>query len=121
MKTQSFRKGKMKEVILPEILFLNKQNELVFAKSRKRWTNVLFVSSIFGIVLGFSGFVISGLSLFGFLGEKQNVSRLGTWLIIAVFPLMMFAAHCLDKIGAANKAERIERCNRQGMSGDDLR
>jgi len=121
MKTQSFRKGKMREVILPEVLILNKQNVSAFAKSRKRWTSALFVSSIFGIILGFTGFVISGLSLFGFLAEKQNVSRIGTWLIIAVFPLMMFAAHCLDKIGAANKAERIERCKRQGMSGDDLR
>ena len=120
MKTQCFRKGKMREVILPEVLILNKQNESAFAKSRKRWTSALFVSSIFGIILGFTGFVISALSLFGFLAE-QNVSRLGTWLIIAVFPLMMFAAHCLDKIGAANKSERIERCKRQGMSGDNLR
>lgn len=111
----------MREVILPKILILNKADESVFAKSRKRWLNALFASSILGIVLGFTGFVISALSLFGFLAEKHNVSRLGTWLIIAVFPLMMFAAHCLDKIDAANKAERIERFKRQGMSGDGCR
>lgn len=82
--------------------------------------NALFVSSILGIVLGIAGFVLSALSLFGF-SAQQNVSRLGTWMIVAVFPLMMFAAHCLDKIGAANKAEKMKRFKRQEMSGNDCR
>ncbi|HMS39747.1 MAG TPA: hypothetical protein PKE69_05940 [Pyrinomonadaceae bacterium] len=107
----------MREVILAKILISKKEAESEFSKSRKRWMNALFASSIFGIVLGVTGFVISALSLFGFLAEKQNVSRLGTWLIVAVFPLMMFAAHCLDKIGNANKAIKNERFKRQGMSG----
>ncbi len=121
MKTHGFRMGKMREVILPKILILNKADESEFSKSRKRWMHALFVSSILGIVSGITGFVISALSLFGFLAEKHNVSRFGTWLIVAVFPLMILAANCLDKIGAINKAERIERCKRQGMSGDDCR
>ncbi len=111
----------MREVILPKILISKKEAESEFSRSRKRWMNALFVSSILGIILGVAGFVISALSLFGFLAEKQNVSRLGTWLIVAVFPLMFFLAHCLDKINAANKAEKMERFKRQGMTGDDFR
>jgi hypothetical protein len=113
----------MKEMILPNDSIAEKTNreESALRKSRQRWTNALFISSILGIGLGFTGLVISGLSFFGFLAGNQGIGRLGTWMVVIVFPLMAFAAHCLDKADEAEKAFRIERCKRQGMTKEDCR
>jgi hypothetical protein len=63
--------------------------------------------------LGAAGGLIGGLLLvFGtlflniaefFYGEKEH----GEWLFIVALLLLMFGAHCLDKIGDIRKAKKI--------------
>ena len=82
----------------------------VLCRRKQRWTAALFISSVFGIILGGFGLVISGLNAFGFLTRGEGIGRVGSLLIVVAFPLVMFSAHCLDKIDQADKAIRIERC-----------
>lgn len=116
-------RARMKEMILPDNLLTEKtkSEESAPRKSRKRWLNALFVASILGIVSGCAGLILSGLSLFGFLVNQPVINRLGTWLVVVAFPLMWFAAHCLDKADEAKKAIRREGCEREEMTGEDCR
>ena len=113
----------MKEINLTKKFSFNRtlENDSSDHKSLKFWTNALLFSSILGIVLESAGLFISGLSLFGLVQNRSGISRLGIWLIIGFFPLLILAAHCLDKIGKANKTLRIEHYKRLRMISADCR
>jgi fatty acid desaturase len=108
----------MKAMILQNNAFNagNRLKDFTFQSRQKRWTAVLFVSSILGIISGIVGLVISGLNFFGVLSKTQGVGRLGTLLVVAAFPLMMLCAHAMDKIaeiGKTRKRQAFERENRE--------
>lgn len=113
----------MKEMILTKKFSFNRilENGSPDHKSLKFWTNTLLFSSILGIVLESAGLFISGLTLFGLVQDRPKIGGLGIWLIIGFFPLLILAAHCLDKIGEANKTLRIEHYKRLRMISADCR
>lgn len=101
----------MKTIILSNYLIYAEttRSQSILRRSRKRWTLALLLGSITGVLTGLSAFAINALSLFGSVADNRLVSQLGAWLIMVFLALMMFLAHCLDKIREANKALRIER------------
>ncbi|MDQ3064587.1 MAG: hypothetical protein M3R14_17245 [Acidobacteriota bacterium] len=69
-----------------------------------------------GLLAGVVGFLLTGMSwLLGNEVAASSVGQSATWLIIAMIPLMAFGAHCLDKIEAIKKAEKIEFYRRHGL------
>ncbi len=78
----------------------------VLSKKRNKWLIGFFVSSITGSCAGPAGLAISVLWALGVLQAAPDLNRLGTWLVAAAFPLLILAAHCLDK--AAEVAKRIK-------------
>jgi hypothetical protein len=96
----------MREMALPNILPLEKQkDELnVFCKRRDRWLIGFFIGSSVGAGCGLSGLILSALWTLGFLRTTPVMNELATWLMAAAFPLLIFAAHCLDKAAAAERA-----------------
>lgn len=83
--------------------------------SRRIWTACLFGSSFLALFCGSVGVLISFEVLVGVSG--QLITRVGTILIAASFPLLFAAAHSLDKIGEADKKIKLINCRRQGFNG----
>lgn len=123
VKTTDFGKGtgNMKATALTENSLYKKQNQAdsILCKSKARWTAALFISAVLGVSSGLTGLIISGLSLSGFLENTGGIRSLGSWLVAAAFPLLMLVAHCLDKIGAADKAIKLEYCRQHGFKDED--
>jgi hypothetical protein len=96
----------MREMALPNILPLEKQHDElnVFCKRRGRWLIGFFIGSIVGAGCGASGLVLSALWTLGFLRGAPVMNELATWMVVAAFPLLIFAAHSLDKAAAAERA-----------------
>lgn len=87
--------------------------------TESRWTYCLFISSTLGVGAGLVGMVIGAFSLIGLLDGNRGIQTVGTWLIVAAFPLLILAAHCLDKAREAEKAMRLEHCRRHGLKDDE--
>lgn len=90
-------------------------NEERLARSEKRWGAALFVSAVTGISAGLLGLTLGALSLIGISDIEPHMGHLGTWLVGAFIPLMLFAAHALDKAQEAKKAARLEYCKKHGL------
>ena len=83
---------------------------LQLCRTHRRWLAAFFVSAIGGVSFGVFGLVISVLILSGSLNRNTPIDEIGYGLLIAAFPLLLCAAHCLDKVSDAKKAFRKELC-----------
>lgn len=77
--------------------------------TRQRWISALLLSSASGVLVGLTGLLISGLNFFGAIEKTSVISHLGTLLIVIAFPLVMFGAHAMDKIGEIDRMEKQKR------------
>ena len=68
---------------------------------------MLLMSAIAGVLTGITGVVLAGAALLHVIAPFGGLSMIGTFLLVITFPLLMFQAHCLDKIEAANRAQRV--------------
>jgi hypothetical protein len=114
-------KGNMDQMISPNIpLYAMKDpTELSLEKAHSRWTIGLFLSATIGTLAGLLGLVINGLFLIGVMERTGKISLIATWLIVAAFPLLMLAAHCLDRADAARRSLRLEYCRRHGLKNGE--
>src|ERR1044072_552757 len=96
----------MREMVLPKILPVKDEKTAASALCRKRnrWLIGFFVSSIAGVCAGLTGLAISALWTLGFLQAAPDLNPLGTWLVVAAAPLLIPAAHCLDKAAQTGKS-----------------
>jgi len=94
----------MKELTLStDHIYLN--SERVGAeKTRQRWTNILMVSLPISVSLILSALMINGISLA--LDTSRTVGELGIALTLAVFPMLILAAHAIDKVREADRSIR---------------
>jgi hypothetical protein len=107
---------KMRVIILPNNLFSEPMDEAALNKSVTRWKAVLFISAACGSFSGMVGLVLSGLTMLGLSDYLLGVGHLGNWMVGAFFPLLIVAAHALDKVQDAKKALRLASCRKQGLS-----
>ena len=88
----------------PNIKIIRKINQdFAREKKLKRWTQALYFSTLSGISFGLIGLDMCGLAYFAIVENVRLINRIGTWLIVFAFPLIMFGAHCLDKIEDVKK------------------
>lgn len=86
-------------------------------RDRKFWKGGILFSGVLGILCGLIGLLASFEALVGMTGS--GLSRTGTLLIAAAFPLLLLAAHCMDKVRAADMAMRLEYCRQNGLRDED--
>lgn len=72
-----------------------------------RWFLILISSAASAIVCGLAGLILSGLAYFDLVENTKRFNRIGVWLVVIIFPLIMLTAHALDKIEAIEKAKKI--------------
>jgi hypothetical protein len=95
------------------------QTSTTLQQSMRRWTAVLFVTSVLGAVAGLVGLMIGLLTILDLFVPTTTLYTASTLLIGASFILFGLAAHCLDKASAADKAIRVEYCRQHGLREDD--
>lgn len=85
--------------------------ELGLLRSRQRWIGGLFLGATFGLLSLIFGL---GLSVLSALGVVASINTTITILLVASFPLLMFAAHCMDKVREKETLVKLEYCKRMG-------
>jgi len=92
-------------------IVLSKNFEVVtpearLAMSRRRWVLGLTVSASAAFVTVLLGLTLAAASLLHLVPPGSKPAIYGTVLLVVTFPLMFFAAHCLDMIDEVNRAIR---------------
>lgn len=76
------------------------------SSNRKFWITALYFCGIGGLSTGLIGLLLSALEFFGFVERAAQSNRIGTWLMVIAFPVVMFGAHAMDKIAEIDKKEK---------------
>jgi len=81
----------------------------------------LLVSSIAAGITGIFGVALAVLSLVHVISATGRPGLTGTFLLALTFPLIVFAAHCLDRVDDANRTHRMASYRKQifGDADDD--
>jgi hypothetical protein len=77
----------------------------------------MLTSTTLAILTAFFGLLLAGASLLRLIDSGSHLALAGTLLLMATFPLLVFSAHCLDRIEDANRARRVASY-RQMVFGD---
>ena len=85
------------------------------AMRETRLTAGLCVFAGLAIATGLGGLGIGTASIFHLIDSHSWTALAGTVLLCSAFPLMILAAHCMDKLGEVRKAARIDYCRKNGM------
>lgn len=72
-----------------------------FKRTRQRWTVVLLASLIAIAIMAAVGLSLSAASVLHLITSGGSLSSIGIGMIALEFPLLIFAAHCLDRIDDA--------------------
>ena len=83
------------------------------------WTIALFLSGFTGISLAISGLAIAAASLLALIEPETHLPTISTVLIGLSMPLMIFTAHCMDKVDQAGKGIRLDYCRCHGLKDED--
>jgi len=79
----------------------------------------LTLCCVFASVFGLVGLTLALLSLLHVISATGRGATLGNVLLAITFPLMIFAAHCLDRIDKTNRQIRIAAFRRDLLKGLD--
>ena len=71
------------------------------------WNFTAFLCLAGGISFGIIGLFLGGIGYF--VGADGIDSKIGTILVFAAFPLMLFGAHALDKVSESAKEEELKK------------
>ena len=108
----------MKELTLERHLANSKDDAV--RKSRVLWSILLFFTMVGSAVCMFVGLSISLLSWLDLITVSATIAYLTVGLLLSSFSLIFLAAHCMDRVTSADKAERRERSERSYVK-DSLR
>src|SRR5215470_9211019 len=82
-------------------------SDVSYRRRHRLWVFNLLVSSILAAVTGVFGLAIASASLLHLISSRSVLGITGTALLALTFPLLVFAAHCLDRIDHANREHRL--------------
>ena len=70
------------------------------------WTVLLLVSFVSGLMCGFSRLLLGGFLILDPSGERALTARFDLFAAVAVYPLFILAAACLERLERANEEIR---------------
>jgi len=105
----------MKTMTIPPAVKVMREesSETAYRRLHRRWMTGLLVSSISAAVTGIFGLAFAVASLLHLISATGRLGLTGTILLAVTFPLVVFAAHCLDRVDDANRAYRIASYKRK--------
>jgi cytochrome c biogenesis protein CcdA len=87
--------------------------EARLVKRRRRWALGLAVSCMAAFLTGLVGLVLGAISLLHLVPADRDWGIYGPVLLMVAFPLMILAAHCMDKIDEVNAVIRCKNDSTQ--------
>ena len=91
----------------------NAKSERTLSRDKRNWDLCLLVSLTSAAVTGIFGLVLSGAVLVELIPHEGMLSIFGSLLLAVSFPLLVLAAHCLDRIDEIKHAIRCADLNRR--------
>jgi hypothetical protein len=91
----------------------NAKSERTLGRHKRNWDVCLLVSLTSAAVTGIFGLVLSGAVFVELVPYEGMLSNLGSFLLAVSFPLLVLAAHCLDRIDEIKHAIRRADLNRR--------
>jgi len=91
----------------------------ILYRSLHRWIALLLLNLVLTLDSFVLGFAIATLAWVGAFDGRSRWAALGSISAAAGLPLLMFAAHCMDRIDNAANKIRIEYCRENGVLFDD--
>jgi hypothetical protein len=91
----------------------NAKSERTLCRHKRNWDLCLLISSNSAAVTGIFGLVLSGAVFVGLIPHDGRLSIFGSLLLAVSFPLLVLAAHCLDRIDEVKHAIRRADLNRR--------
>lgn len=104
----------MKALTMPVLrtAALSKDPDSGLRLRRRKWAKGLIASVSAACVTGLFGLLFAAASLLHFVAWSGRVSATSTILLAVSFPLLIVAAHCLDKMDEINHAIRSAQYRR---------
>lgn len=68
---------------------------------------MLLVAITLAVLTGGFGLALAAVSLLQIIAPYGRLAFVGTALLAVTFPILVFAAHCLDRIEDANRVQRM--------------
>jgi len=91
--------------------------ESLYRRRRRLWMMSLTLSCVLAPVFGLLGLALAFMSLLHVISAAGRGSTLGSVLLAITFLLMIFTAHCLDRINETNREIRIATFRRNLLKG----
>ena len=76
-------------------------------RTHRRWMTMLLVAITLAVLTGGFGLALAAVSLLQIIAPYGRLAFVGTALLAVTFPILVFAAHCLDRIEDANRVQRM--------------
>lgn len=100
----------MRTIYLPKTLYTErKASGTALEATLLHWKMTFVFSGALGAITGLAGTVIGVLSLLRLLSNYHRVENFGTVLLVVAFPLLILAAHSVDKAHEAEKSITMDR------------
>ena len=78
-----------------------------YRRAHRKWVFYMLTTTITGSMTGVFGLALAGLALMHIVDSRSRLGFMGTVLLAVTFPLLVLAAHCLDRIEDVNRAHRV--------------
>jgi hypothetical protein len=96
----------MRSIAIPGTVVRDASRESDLMRRRRRWGTFLTASGSMAVVTGLFGVVFAVVALLDIVPHFGRISRMANVMLVLTFPILIFAAHCLDKIDEINAAIR---------------
>jgi hypothetical protein len=84
-----------------------KYSDSSYRRVHRKWVFYMLSTTVTATITGIFGLTLAGASLLGLVGSSSRLGFAGSVLLAVTFPLLVLAAHCLDRIEDVNRAERV--------------
>jgi len=91
--------------------------ESAFRRRHRFWMMSLTLCCLSASIFGLIGLTLALLSLLNMISAAGRGGTLGNVLLAITLPLMVFAAHCLDRIDETNHEIRVAAFPRNLLKG----
>ena len=78
-----------------------------YLRVHRKWVFYMLTTTITAAITGIFGLALAGASLLHLIDSRSVLGFAGTILLATTFPLLVVAAHCLDRIEDINRADRV--------------
>ena len=96
-----------------------KYSDSSYRRVHRKWVFYMLTTTITAVITGIFGLTLAIASLLRIIDSRSELGFIGTILLAVTFPLLVLAAHCLDRIEDVNRAHRVASYKRIVFGQED--